>query len=321
MNAAVLPGYLDGLDLSLMGEALEGVRVSRLAGDAVPVYEFGDPSADKLVLLPPYGVTFLLVARLAHVLARRFHVLTWESTGCPDTAPAFAPTQLELATQAAQMRAMLLNRGIQRYHFVGWCQAAQLSVKLLDSGGPAPQSLSWIAPAGLGHALLKSEFDRCALPIYRDIAGRSLEHAAMLSGILDKYRDEPLSAGIAGEKLSMLHLAAPATTLRFAQYMQRYESNAAEVRDLLPAVLQDCPLLLVHCKDDSFSHYSESVQLSRLVPAATLRLLDHGGHLQVFNAAGVVAPLIVSFIDSLNSQPEPAEPALSHVAEAYADTQ
>lgn len=321
MNAAVSPGYLDGLDLSLMGDALQGARVSRLAGDAVPVYEFGDPAADKLVLLPPYGVTFLLVARLAHELARRFHVLTWESAGCPDTEPAFAPEQLELATQADQMRAALLRRGIQRYHFVGWCQAAQLSVKLLETGGPAPRSLSWIAPAGLGQALLQSEFDRCALPIYEEIAGRGLAHAAMLSGILDKYRNEPLSAGIAGEKLSMLHLAAPATTLRFAHYMRRYASNAGEVRGLLPAVLGDCPLLLVHCKDDSFSHYSESVQLSRMVPAATLRLLDHGGHLQVFNAAGVVAPLIVSFIDGLDGQPGAAEPAPTQLAEAYADSQ
>jgi hypothetical protein len=49
------------------------------------LYGFGRLTAPILVMLPPAGMSFLLVSRLALALSADFQVIRWESRGCPDT--------------------------------------------------------------------------------------------------------------------------------------------------------------------------------------------------------------------------------------------
>ncbi|MFC3374404.1 alpha/beta fold hydrolase [Rugamonas sp. CCM 8940] len=267
-----LPEYLRAAGLGGVAEELAPVQCAELwdeDGRRHVLYKLGQPSLPKLVLLPPYGVSYLLLARLAALLAQRFHVLSWESTGCPDSSSPLHESDLTLARQSALFQRILQQEGFQQFHFVGWCQAAQLAVHAVASGAVAPASMSWIAPAGLGCAIVQSDFDRCALPIYLDIERGGAALAGKLGVILDKHRSAPFCPANAAEKLTMLHLGDAALTHRFSRYMLAYARNQPEVHALLGAALASCPTLAIHCKDDTYSHFSESVQLAKHHPGSS----------------------------------------------------
>ncbi|HWW71574.1 MAG TPA: alpha/beta fold hydrolase [Duganella sp.] len=294
------PDYLRAASLGFVADELASVRCASVLderGRRIVLYQHGAPSLPKLVLLPPYGVSYVLLARLAALLAERFHVLSWESPGCPDNAAPVDESDLGLDWQSALLRRIVAGQGYTDFHFVGWCQAAQLAVHAVSTGAMAPATMTWIAPAGLGCAMVQSDFDRCALPIYLDIERGGAALAAKLAVMLDKHRSAPFSPANAAEKLTMLHLADPALTHTFSRYMGAYARNQAGVHSMLASALATCPTLAIHCKDDTYSHFSESVQLAKRSPNVALKLLPKGGHLQLFNDPATLAPLITQFID------------------------
>lgn len=299
MIAPELPPYLRRAGASAHDARLAGVEVllRSVRGAARRLYRLGSGRHEPLVLLPPYGVSFLLALNLATLLADRFQVLLWESVGSPDGSVEASDADFEFALQSADIAEMIGPDAAACFHFVGWCQAAQLMVHAIAVHGLAPRTMNWIAPAGFGLMLVKPEFDRCALPIYLAIERQGREAAEKLSRILDKYRDAPADEPMTGERLTMLHLADPAMTHVFARYMKCYEDNKRPAADLLPRALQHIPTQLLHCRDDTYSHYSESVQIAKRHPGATLHLMDQGGHLQIFNDPAPLASRIMHFID------------------------
>ena len=60
------------------------------------LYGFGRLTAPILVL-PPAGTSFLLVSRLALARSADFHVIRWESRGCPDTVAQLTDGGSELS--------------------------------------------------------------------------------------------------------------------------------------------------------------------------------------------------------------------------------
>ena len=244
MNTAALgskPSYLADIDVLMLAEELKEVRHRTVAVDDRPqrtLYEFGWRNSEKVVLLPPYGMTFLLVARLGRVLAKRFHVLIWESHGCPDCSTPICDTDLGLVGESRHFSEVIKREGFKKFHFVGWCQAAQFAVHATANGYVRPRTMSWIAPAGLAYSVVKSEFDRCAfLHIYLDIERNGISCAEKLRTILDKHRGKPATEAIAAEKLTMLHLSDPQATYAFSRYMRAYEDNKPVAKQLVsPAI-------------------------------------------------------------------------------------
>ncbi len=299
------PSYLTDIDTSMVTRELDEVRylsVAGVDGRQHALYEFGWKGGEKVVLLPPYGMTFLLLSRLARILARRFHVLIWESHGCPDSATPLCDEDLDLASQSRHFSEVIKNEGFAEFHFVGWCQAAQMAAHATANGYVKPRTMSWIAPAGLGYSLVKSEFERCALPIYLEIERNGISHAEKLGKLLNKYRDEPATEAIAAAKLTMLHLPHSQMTYAFSRYMRAYDDNKLITKPLVASVLGSVPTLAIHCRDDTYSHFSESVQLAKCHPSIELRLLERGGHLQVFNDPATLAEHVLGFVDARMSQ-------------------
>ncbi len=296
-----LPDYLRTLALSGLEDVLQAVAVSRSTGRdgrEIHIYKLGDPASDCLILRPPIGISFLLVARLARALSQRFYVMIWESRGCPDVNGPLTDSDIELETQAADLEAILQREDIQRFHFVGWCQAAQLAVQTLCRAKATPQTLALVAPAGLGCAVLASDFEKNALPIYLQIEQNGVEYAGKLRKILDKFGDQPLTESNMAEKLSLLHLVSPEATYRFSRYMKAYKNNQQNVKALLDSALSEKHTCIIHSRDDNYSHYSESVQLSKRYPSVRLKVLPAGGHLLLFYQPQQVADIIFQFIET-----------------------
>ncbi|WP_437677695.1 alpha/beta fold hydrolase [Sorangium sp. So ce131] len=299
--SGAMPSYLSQLDPAALKAELADVQFSTCLsaeGRRTALYRLGCNNGPKVVLLPPYGVTFLLVARLARALSKNFQVLIWESKGCPNADIPMVDADLELTAQSSDFRDIVEQEAFEDFHFVGWCQAAQLVAHAFSYARIKPKTMSFIAPAGFGYSLVKSEFDRCALPIYLEIARQGVSGAEKLARILDKYRDVPPSKVLEGDRLTMLHLSDPHATYVFSKYMRSYEHNKTTVNRLLSDVLSAVPAQTIHCKDDTYSHFSESVQLSKKHPSVQLRLLPQGGHLQVFNEPETQADIVSSFIRS-----------------------
>lgn len=296
MTSSAVPPYLDQIPLGSLAGMCDYVSVTRHdLGDGRfrRIYRGGDRNLPVVVLLPPYGMSFLLVLKLMMALRADFHVLTWESAGCPDPETEVVDSDFTLESQSADLVRMLSIAGVEAFHIVGWCQAAQLIVHAMATHGVSPLSMSWLAPGGFGLSVVMSEFDRCALPIYLEIARQGPSGARKLGGILDKYRDAPATGEPTGERLTMLHLPSPDMTCTFARYMKCYEDNKPLAQACLSKALGHVPLQIIHCRDDGYSHYSESVEIARRHAGVELVLIDTGGHLQVFDAAAVPASYVI----------------------------
>lgn len=161
--------------------------------------------------------------------------------------------------------------------------------------------MSWLAPAGLGFSLVTSEFERCALPIYLQIEAQGKELGEKLAKILDKYKDQPLSEENASEKITTLHLNDTELTYRFSKYMKAYEDNKVIAKKFVSSVLELHNVMIVHSKDDTYSHFSESVQLDKQFDNVRLELQRTGGHLQLFKDAELLAKIVSDYIESCST--------------------
>lgn len=296
-----LPPYLrHAPEMSALGTELASVRPEDWYVDGAlhgRFFHYGDPAAPALVLLPPTGMSFLLLARLAYALSSDFHVVIKESKGCPDWEVELDEGEYAVERQGSELVRMVDDLGLGRVHLVGWCQAAQAIVHACQVGGMAPRTICLLAPAGLGHSVVSSEFERCALPIYCQIAeANDAEYAQRMRGLLDSPSKHADAIAALAERLSLLHLANPSAILRFSRYMRAFKDAKDPARPHVVAALSAAPACIIHSRDDVFSHYSESVQLARAVPGTELKLFQDGGHLMMFNEAGRIADQIREFV-------------------------
>ncbi len=56
--------------------------------------------------------------------------------------------------------------------------------------------------------------------------------------------------------------------------------------------------IIIHSRDDNYSNYSESAQLSKRYPSVRLEVLPAGGHLLLFYQPQQVADIIFQFIET-----------------------
>lgn len=296
-----LPTYLrHAPDLSALAAELDAVRPYDWRVDGAlhgRWFRYGDPALPALVLLPPTGMSFLLLSRLALALSADFHVVVKESRGCPDGDVALDEDAYAIERQASELVRMVADLGLGSVHLVGWCQGAQTIVHACQAGGMAPDTICLLAPAGLGYAVVGSEFERCALPIYCQIAeADDHEYAQRMGAVLESPPRHADALPALAERLSLLHLASPSAILRFSRYMRAFKQAQASSRTHAAAALSVAPVCIIHSRDDVFSHYSESVQLARVIPGAELKLFQDGGHLMMFNEAGRIADQVRGFV-------------------------
>lgn len=296
-----MPAYLrEAPSLTALGAELEAVAPRALVrGGSLRgrLYSYGNPASPALLLLPPTGMSFLLLSRLGLALSSDFHVIVKESKGCPDWEVEIDDGDFEVESQSEELAGIVDEIGVEEVHLVGWCQAAQTIVRACRDGRIEPRTISLLAPAGLGYAVVGSEFERCALPIYRQIADKDdPDYARRMSQVLEMPSSHEDAVESLPERLSLLHLANSAATLRFSRYMRAFENAKARIKPEVVPALSVAPTCLIHARDDVFSHYSESVQVARAVPGAELKLFREGGHLMMFKQAEHIAELIRGFV-------------------------
>jgi hypothetical protein len=300
-----IPAYCAALEFAAVDSLLDAVDCEIVhvdGGRTKTLYTFGSLDNECLILLPPIGMSFLLIAHLARELAKDYYVISWESMGCPDVNVAMVEGDDSLQNQALEFHQILRCKNIEHYHFVGWCQAVQKMMVLNTMGGPMPESMCLLAPSGLDCGVITSEFEQCALPIYLKIDQEGQEYGAKMGKILDTMGNKPSHEDQLAERLSLAHLSSPEATYRFAKYMRSFEQSKPLVKPLLDGVFLNIQTLLIHCKDDNFSHYSESVQLAAKYPSIELDIVPRGGHLLMFNQATLTASKVQGFIQRCEQQ-------------------
>ena len=308
----LLPGYMmvyNGTDLQSVLQTTTVDQITLTNNRVKKLYTLGDKNNEHIILLPPVGMSFLLVSKLAKTLSQNYFVLCWESVGCPDISERFEDGQESLSYQIEELTEILCAKNISEFHFVGWCQACQKLMKFCPTTANSTlKSITLLAPAGLGTSLLDSEFGRCALPIYLQMAARDEKFASQMSAILGANKKPEATEHTSGELISLAHLQDPKTSIRFAKYMLSFDKERKNIDPQKYQLFLTTPTHIIHCKDDEFSHYSESVQLSKRIPSLHLSLLSKGGHLMMFNQPDAAAELIHKQITKINDKAVSSEP-------------
>lgn len=133
------------LDSDLLGYIVEGVRsfdqedidstferLTVITSDnvALNVFRAGDPARPAVLVCNAIGMPAEFVRPLAAQLARRYHVITWESRTLPGTGKSRPDADVSLGRQAADGLEVLDRLQVPRAVLIGWCAGARVALRL-----------------------------------------------------------------------------------------------------------------------------------------------------------------------------------------------
>lgn len=242
-----------------------------------------------LAMLLPQSVGPVGVRPFRDRLAERFRVVRYDERGAGRSAPVAMPEGVTMAGRAAELAALFDALGIDRAHL--FCHSTGCGTGL---------SLSATCPdrvAGLVLANPWSHGDAHLTTMQR------LRVAAARA--LDPYRYACFNASLLfPPDYRRAHAEAFETLARNAapQDADRIEDRleailAFDARPLAPVLT--CPALVVTAADDQLMPPWFGAELAALIPGATLRALDGGGHMLPETRGDELANAVVDFLGTV----------------------
>ncbi len=225
------------------------------------------------------------------LLAARFRVIAPDLVGAGASTPADGAT-LDLETQAAAMRELMVHLGIERYAVVGHGAGGGVAQLLaLDGDGVdalvllSPETFdAWSSP---GVARMRERLDASGTTpgSVRELVHEAFEIGArqrhrLSDDVLDAYADPYATAD------------GPARFMRVLEGLDRAgpADRAADIAAI------DMPVLIFWGEDDPISPSSLGERLNDAMPSSTLGLLPGCGHFLVEEAAETIAPMISEYL-------------------------
>jgi pimeloyl-ACP methyl ester carboxylesterase len=280
--------YLDDEEraFGLCAEALFYSERSIVADDGVPlsVYEAGDPARPTVVLINPLGISCLFTVRLAHRLAERFHVLTWETRGLPNYFPSDdrGGGPWDAGRHCRDLAVILGESRCRADVIVSYCSGACIALFGLAHGIVAAGSLCLVSPSlempGTGG---KTDYQRTVLPLLSRIDREGRRMAALVRVLLQQAGRKHLSG--ADYELSVINnlpFRRDEWTYRYAQL------QAAGLRIDAAALLQriSIPAAIIHDREDELVHADTVEAVAALLRHARLSWVSGGGHFAIYKS-------------------------------------
>ncbi len=256
-----------------------------LAGDGPPV-----------VLVSACGMPAGLVRRWVAYLSRAYRVLTWETRGLFDRAPGFDTRGTDLATQAADLVAVLDAFDLREAHVVGLCGGAPVALA-------AAAVTDRIGSLGLWHGDYELGDDAPKTTHQRDVQGmlamaaRSREKAA---GLHAMFRRPAALAALRPDLAHYLYYPYATAELLYRYGLLNGAIMTTDCRPLARAVTQ--PALVVTSRADTTAHPAGSAWVAAAMPHARLVELPEGDHLSAFDADAERLALAERFITETGSR-------------------
>ena len=176
---------------ALFGERAVFRAETIAADDGVPltVLEAGDPAKPTILLINALGVSCLFLTRLAALLSRDNHVLTWESRGLPDYDAPSGEGDFSVQRHAADAARVLAHKGRLPAGVVAYCSGSNVAVHALVEGIIDTDRLCIVSPSmELSTVTARTDYQRTMLPIWEKMSQSGPRYAALVRALIQQNR-------------------------------------------------------------------------------------------------------------------------------------
>ena len=133
-------------------DAAEVTQFSASDGHNLTVYEFGAGNRDGVVIVNALNAPFLMMAKLAGELSKRYRVVSWENRGGPYLREDVAPPTTTLSRQAQDFFEIATAKKLESFHTVALCSGAPIIAWAAARAAMPIRSVSLYAPSGAGRS-------------------------------------------------------------------------------------------------------------------------------------------------------------------------
>ena len=261
--------------------------LARTEGGDIHYEESG--SGAVLALLLPLSGGPVGVRPFQERLAERFRVVRYDQRGTGRSAPVTAPEGMTMAGRAAELAALLDALRIERAHLFCHSTGCGIGLSLAAASPDRVAGLVLANPWSHGDAHLT------AMQRLRVAAARALDpyRYAWFNASLLFPPDHRRAHAEAFETLA--RNAAPQDAERIEDRLEAI--LAFDARPLAPGLT--CPTLIVTAADDQLMPPWFGAELAALIPGATHRALDGGGHMLPETRGEALADAVADFLDAV----------------------
>ena len=316
-NTELSPAYWQEFDDIKEKEAANISHFRASDGYNLTVYEFGERGRPTIVIVCALATPFLLLTRLASLLAEHYHVLSWENRGGPFLHEGRLDVALSVARQAQDMREIIADRDIGGFHVISLCSGAPIVAWAASEAALPIKSVSLFGPSGLGVPDQRSQYQDTFAPMILDIGAEDTPETRRNAQVLQDYvRARHTDDGLVGEtsRLTYLNMRDVDAITGFARLMTEYWGGDMEDRFArFDEMCRRHPVMVMHALDDPIMHYSASVKGCLRTGLPKLVLYPAGGHFQLCERNSEIVRDLLTFMaeyDDAMAAMSPDWPAL-----------
>lgn len=315
MSLNVMDNYIrmfkEELLLEDSAEWFERHQVKTWDNNLLTVYTMGSAKNETIVIANAYGMPVDFMQPLASRLAKRYHVVTWDTRWVPGVTQEFELEKCHSLTHAKDAIRILDHFNIQQATMLGWSSGVQTTLRAL-SAFPHRLTSAVLLNGGVSlqqEGLPVSDFEQslksllpkisasrrnaelyCQL-IYGNIQGEAADERAINSVI--SSTDPRLMA------MTSLPYQNSETLYRYANMMNNLfnEQEDAYTNDVHQ------PTLVVGCRNDEITHPESAVALSKCLSHGRLLMLENSGHFAHYYESKI-AESIIQFVGQTNKEQE-----------------
>jgi nucleoside-diphosphate-sugar epimerase/pimeloyl-ACP methyl ester carboxylesterase len=309
-------------DADLLGYIVEGIRAADrkdidstfdrltvLASDGVAlnVYRAGDRARPAVLICNDLGMPAEFVRPLAAQLARRWHVITWESRTLPGMARSRVDADVSLARQAADGLEVLDRLKVPRAALIGWCGGARVALRIHNGARRRIAGLALLNGSYGREYAPKTSFERTMAAIMPRIASDNhyarLFHRSIFTP--DPEGEAPRTCAATEQLLAstapeFLHLTS--VPFHSANHLQRYARlvHALLRESISPSELDiTVPTLVMTGDRDQTAHPEGSRALADDIVRSHFACVDGADHFALYRHEGFQSQ-VDAFVSALH---------------------
>jgi 3-oxoadipate enol-lactonase len=255
-------------------------------------YAAGPPGGPAIVIASACGMPVQLCEHWLQFLSADYRVLTWETRGLfgdPASAADFDRIGHDLASQAADLVAVMDAHGVPAAHLMGLCGGAAIAAHAAADQPGRVSSLSlWHGDFSGSPGPATSHQDN--LKALMAMATASREDAAAINSALA----QAATATVPPELLELVSYPYGSDELFYRYCVLTGQTMNTDISGKLARIRQPC--LVVTSEDDHTAHPAGSHRVAAALPDAVLQVEPHGDHLSAFGAGDRLRRLLTDFL-------------------------
>lgn len=266
------------------------------------VYECGGDRNPPCLILPPPGVPFLVLARLAQALAHSHWVVSWETRGGIG-GPDHGSWSFAIEDFARDVADIAASRDIGKARVITWCESFNLLPALLEHRALEIEKVANISPA------VYDERHTTAVSLANESFLASMTGGDQAAA-MEQYetyrilRELTFASLDEAEKIVSRILALPMndyeSAARFAAVCRHFQERAEREKSLRAA--NTIESLYLHCRDDKVLDYQGTLAFFEQADRGKLILYRTGGHYHLFHNADAIGSDIDCFFQQARAR-------------------